>query len=183
MNAFEKICYIYDRIRLVNDEPIAKPGLSRDMIIQMFKDFDLLPLPLLVDLYEWHDGISYLNAFLHLLSLSESLDRCDIFNSISYETENNKNKARKQKIRLLPIFSMNGDVQICVDINSGSLTAIDLELGRFEKIAEHYENYLNALIEVFGNGQFVYEEISGSIDLNDIFWQEMRKKYKIKNAW
>jgi hypothetical protein len=183
MNAFEKISYIYDQIRLVNDEPIAKPGLSRDVIIQMFKDFDLFPVPLLVDLYEWHNGIGYLNAFLHLLSLSESLDRREDYDSNEYKVENNESKDHKQNICLLPIFSMNGDVQICVDINSGSLTAIDLELGRFEEIAEHYENYLNALLEVFESRSFIYEDFSGSIEIDKAFWLNMKQKYKIKNAY
>jgi hypothetical protein len=79
MSAFEKIRYIYDRIRLLNDETWESPGLSRYAIAKMFKDIDLSPQSLLVALYEWHNGIYNLDAFFHLLSLNESIDTYNIY--------------------------------------------------------------------------------------------------------
>jgi hypothetical protein len=178
MSAFEKICYVYERIRLVNDEAWESPGLARDAIAKMFKDIDLSPQPLLVDLYEWHNGIYNLDAFFHLLSLSESMDTYN-----SYKAEKNEYLHSKWQTCLFPLFSMNGDVDIFVDMNVCSLIAIDREGGSFEEIAAHYENYLNALVEVFESDLFIFEDVSGSININKAFWQNMLQKYKIKNAW
>jgi hypothetical protein len=78
---------------------------------------------------------------------------------------------------------MNGDVDIFIDMNADSLIAIDREDGSFEEIAAHYENYLDALVEVFESGLFIFEDVSGSINIDKAFWQKMLQKYKIKNAW
>jgi hypothetical protein len=177
MNAFEKICYIYDRIRLVNDEPEEKSGLSHGEIVQMFTNIDLSPNPLLIKLYEWHNGIDNLNAFLHLLSLSHAIDIYD-----DYEAEKNEYQDYPWNTSCFPVLSINGDVHICVDINTGSLISIRRDIGRFEKIADRYENYLDALFEVFEGGLFVYEDVSGSIEIDDTAWQDMMRKYNIKNV-
>jgi hypothetical protein len=35
----------------------------------------------------------------------------------------------------------------------------------------------------FKSGLFIFEDVSGSININKAFWQNMLQKYKIKNAW
>jgi hypothetical protein len=178
MKTFEKICYIYDQIRLVNNEPIAQDGISYDEIISEFEDIKLSPSSLLIKIYEWHNGIHYLDAFLHMLSLEDAFRWYYLYEEIKSESQD-----FEWQIDWFPILDMNGSVQICVDVNTGLLVAIDIELGGIEVIAQHYENYLDAIFEVFDKGVFIYNSLSGSIDVTESIWQDISSKYQIKNAW
>jgi hypothetical protein len=181
MNTFKKICCIYEQILRVNNPPIApieEPGLSHDEIAQLFKNIDLSPLSLLIEVYEWHNGIYCLEPFLNFLSLSDSIDLYHFYEKLDIDF-----LADSWKSCWFPILCMNGDVRVFIDMNDGSLISIDIELNRVERIAEHYDDYLDAMLEVFENKAFVYDDACGLIKTDETLWENMMQKYKIKKAW
>jgi hypothetical protein len=48
-----------------------------------------------------------------------------------------------------PLLDRNGDVLVCLDLNNLSLTTVDIECDRTKVIANCYEEYLDALVEIF----------------------------------
>lgn len=78
---------------------------------------------------------------------------------------------------------MNGDVQLCLDFKTLAVITVDRECNVIEKIANHYINYLNALLHVFNKGAFMYGIESGCIDFDEGIWEYARNLYQIKHPW
>ncbi len=71
------------RLLEVNDEPMVQAGLERTTIEKRFEGVGLGPPAELVRMYELHDGIFHLNAFLHFLPLSEAIENYARYAEIS----------------------------------------------------------------------------------------------------
>ena len=75
MTPFEKLQRIYDTIRLSNDEPREQDGLNAAQVSDAFEKVGLKPLPVLRQLYEWHNGVGYLLGFLCFDSLEICIEK------------------------------------------------------------------------------------------------------------
>ena len=177
MNLTEKLDYLLKRVLEVNDEPRVNGGISQSEIENQLNEIDIEPTEDLLELYQWRNGIDYLNAFLY-------------FNSVQYLIEGYRNLEEfdfevdgfNWDERWLPILNMNGAIDILVNIETRQVAAIDIECDRFEIIASDYNHYIDALVYVFQSNQFYYEDGS-CINFNDSVWQELYDKFKVKAAW
>jgi hypothetical protein len=174
VSPFEKARHIYARIRQVNDEPIESDGLSRDRVEATFASLGLSPPPGVVELFEWHNGIDYVDAFLGLLSLDRAVGLYQAYGSgLGWRSELEWTEG------LFPIVDINANVQFCIDFTSGALRAIDVEDGTVEHLADHYEHYLDALVTIFDSGKFTFDEEAGSIDFDAATWARIAKAHNV----
>jgi len=172
MDAFEKICFIYSKLREVNSEPREHPGLSHIDVLRTFESLQLKPQPLLVQLYEFHNGVDYLDAFLRFLSIEDAASYYRNFKGIKERWSN-----FEWRTSWFPVFDINADVQICLDLDSGELTVIDVEGSNVGCIARHFESYVDALLEIFEHGLFYYE--AGCVHVQPDAWQDVSSRYAI----
>lgn len=177
MKVIDKVKYIYHQIRLVNDEPTANPGLTEAEITNKLQQINISPVAELVELYQWHNGINYLDAFLRFLSLEEAIEQYKIFQEI-----NEEDLDFGWKTTMFPIIDINGDTQYCIDLEDYSVTVVDLECDLIKKASDRYDYYLDAIIYVFENQLFSYDSISGSIKIAENEWNEVAEKFKIESV-
>lgn len=173
-----KISEIYKIIRSANNEPTDNPGISRSEILETFQAIGLTPSEDLMEIYEWKNGIIYLNAFLSFLPLNNAID---IYKNYQLLREANPNFTWKN-IRV-PVLDMNGDVQVCLDIETNELYSIDVECDFVQKIADNYSSYISAIYSILNSGQFSFNEGEGCITVEPDTWEKLLDEYKIINAW
>ncbi len=178
MDDLEKIKTIFAVVSAANNEIQPLPGLSEQEILSAFDSVGLTPPQELVELYKWHDGIYYLNAFLSLLPLGEALE---IYN---------RNKELKEEIPDLKwgedwhaVLDQNADYQIYLDMNTLKLYSVDIESNTTIQIAEHYKDYLDAMLFILQSGQYNFDETAGIIEVPEDIWKDILMKYNIKAAW
>jgi len=174
MKTIEKIKYIYDQIRAVNNEPSARVGLSESDILSSFKTIGITPLSDLVDLYKWHNGIDHLNAFTHFLALDEAVTIYKGYQELKRELP-----AFSWKENWFPILDTNGDVQHCVDVETASVIAVDLECDSMVTISTHYDIYLDAIIYGFKKNLFIIDSASGAVEADERTWSDISKRFNI----
>ena len=78
-----------------------------------------------------------------------------------------------------PLLNMNGDVHYCIDLENGSLSAIDPEGGTVEMLVSDIENLINALFEVFATKSFRYEPFSGTVNIEKSVWRKIAQKHGV----
>lgn len=132
----------------------------------------------LIQLYEWHNGIFHLNAFLHFLPLEEALSIYRMFMEITDRSGN-----FGWQPGLLPIMDINGDINLCFDLLTGQLVTIDLEDDKVTTLAPHYEPYVRALKDVFDRMAYIYDDNSGSIEIDSAYWSELARAYGFRKSW
>jgi len=169
---------IWSHIRAVNDEPLETSGLSNSEIARKLQEIGLEPVPDLVKLYEWRNGISSLNAFLSLLDLDSAIRAYKFNRSTKLRHAN-----FKWEESWFTVLDMNGDIQICVDLNTKSVFSVDVECDITYCIASHYSRYLNALIEIFRSKRYSFDAGEGCIDIDHDYWKEIQAEYSILTAW
>lgn len=172
MTPFDQIVFIYERIREVNSEPKARDGIATDVVRRRFADHGLVVHPLLADIYGWHNGIYHLNAFLHLLSMDDALRLRSMFEQL-FETRGDERWERTH----LPVFDINGDVQILLDLDSDRLVGVDLEADDFWNVAPDYRKYLDAVFAVFERRAYTYSRVSGSIGFDQRVWSAVATEH------
>ncbi len=111
MSAIAKVKQIYSTITRFNDEPRADPGLDRATIIDRISSVGLSPPEAVISLYEWKNGISNLDAFLHLNDLDFAVDSYKQMCAFKQEFQD-----FEWQRSWLPILNMNGDIHICLDL-------------------------------------------------------------------
>ena len=84
---------------------------------------------------------------------------------------------RNSRANWFPVFDINADVQICLDLCSGELIAIDVEGGNVACVARHFSSYLDALTEVFQRDLFYYE--AGCIYVEPVAWKDISSRYAV----
>ena len=178
MDAFSKVLRIYKHVCETNDEPRERPGLSRRDILDSFAKIGVAPSEPILQLYEWHDGIDNLNAFLYFLPL-EDVNRL----YLSHKKFKEKSEEFKWHVGLVPLLTLNGDVDICVDFRSGEVVSIDPEGGTERSIAKHYENYLGALLEGFDADAFEFDETAGAFEVKEDRWRPIALRHGVEDAW
>jgi hypothetical protein len=174
MEDFDKLLAIYSKIREVNDEPQERDAASLAQVDSAFQAIGLPVNALLARLYAFHNGVYHLDAFLHFLSVE---DGSEIYRSFAKFKDEFPDFGWDEN--WFPVFDMNGDVQVCVDLMSGSVVAIDMEGDTVRVMAPHYSAYVDALHEVFTSGHYCYEPVSGSIEVDEAFWLATAARYGI----
>ncbi len=178
MDTINKIQTIFTHIQSFNEEPMPKPGISESEIAGYFDSIGLAPTANLVQLYGWHNGIDNLDAFLSFLSVIDAIE--------SYKG----NKSLKKDIpdfewkeSWFTVLDMNGDVQICLDLETNELYSVDVECDLVQKIADNYDAYLDAILSLFQSGKYGFDEEACCIEVESDVWNKLREDYNIKNAW
>lgn len=143
MNSLDKVKSIIAYLQTTNLEVIADPGLSKTKIRDAFKTINLLPPIKIVELYQWHNGIGELDCFLRFMNLDDALMWYRLFRDC-YQENNNYYYGWQEN--WFPLLNMNGDVQLCLNFDTLSVISIDRECDTVEKIANHYNDYLDALL-------------------------------------
>lgn len=175
METIEKIRHIFARITAINDEPRPNPGLPAEETRQKLEAIDISPPKELVQLYEWHNGIGYLNAFFSLLSVDEAIMVYGIFRDFKIEFPD----FAWQK-SWYPVFTTNGDIHHCVDLDSGAVIDIDLECDIVNRIADHYDDILDAMMHVLDNELYRFDTEGGFIECKDGEWAKVEEEFNIK---
>jgi len=178
MNIIEKIQTIFQHIKLVNDEPAANTGISEAEVVSHFNSIGRTPTTDLIQLYEWHNGIYNLDAFLSLLSVNDAIERYKGNKSLKKDIPE-----FEWKESWLTVLDMNGDVQICLDLGTNELYSVDIECDLVQKIADNFEHYVDAILSIFEEDKFSFDEEAGCVDVKDDVWNGILKKYNIKSAW
>lgn len=178
MNVVTTLRSLFAEVQRLNPEPMPQPGLPRPEISRLLGSVGLPAPEPLVALYEWHNGILHLNAFLHYLPLEEAI-------ALHHACR----KASRNSPRLgwkptwLPILDVNGDVQLCIDLSGGSLHSIDLIDEKSELVADHFISYVNGVAELFNLKAFHYDPESGAIVPDDAAWHEISRKHRFSPKW
>ncbi|ELS34457.1 MULTISPECIES: Cell wall assembly/cell proliferation coordinating protein, KNR4 [Pseudanabaena] len=177
MNSLKKIEYILEKILKLDRDPRRQSeliaGLPKQEIIDTFANHKLLPPDLLIQIYEKYNGILWLNPFFSFLSLESAFELYNAYRDIKKDCND-----FAWESTWFPIFDQNADIQICINLENLSLITVDLECDSTEVIANHYEDYLDALVEVFEMGSYILQPYD-SIELDELVWDELREKYKI----
>ena len=178
MQPIEKIKLVISEIKTVNKATRTYPGLSRKEIIETFKSIEIEPSQEVIELYELFNGITSLNGYFDFQEVEEVIEWYRTY--VEIKEDNPDFKFQKSWI---PLFSMNGDVILCLDCELFSVIAIDLELCRVEKIAQHYEDYLDAILDIFEQQAVIYEEKTMHFTVESSVWEKTCSKYQLKNPW
>ncbi len=178
MESLEKVISIFEKIQAINSEPIPHPGLPTEKIDHLFVGLGLEPPKEMVALYKWHNGIDYLNAFLSMLSLEEAIEIYHGFMALKTEVP-----SFKWKREWFPILDMNGDIQVCVDLETLELYSIDAEDDSTIRISGNYNQYLDALLFIMQSTTYSYDPEAGCIDVSDQVWCEVSRKFQVYSAW
>ena len=178
MKSIEKVQKIFAIIQDINQESISSPGLSEYKIEDTLNRLGLPVTDELLQLYQWHNGIFNLDAFMHFLSLDDAVTLYNVYRVMKEDFpgfEWNKH--------WFPLIDMNGDVQVCLDLVTKSLYTIDMESEETILIAQHYDDYLNAMLSVFQNKSYCFNEQAGSVEVLDDDWNQLQEEHHIKSAW
>lgn len=178
MNNLEKIKTICASIRAVNKETRVRRGISKQKILSSFKSVGLTPPSEIVELYNWHNGIYSLNAFLGFSSLENALEWYR--NNIQIKSNIPDFQWKKDWHTVL---DQNADIQICLDLKTLELYSVDVECSATTKIAEHYSHYLDAMLFLFQSGQYAFNKEYRYFEVQDEVWKGIAEKYKIKSIW
>ena len=175
MTALDKIKFIFKTMTELNDRSEAMPGIQPQEIIDSFSKVGIVPPPELIELYQWHNGIEDLESYTNMLSLDRAIEFYQ-----GYKDFKKKYPEFGWQQGWFPITDTNGDFQYCIDLNSSSLIYLDMECDLIEKVCDHYEYYLDALVYGFQNNIFIYDDDSESLVAKDNAWAEIAARYNIK---
>jgi hypothetical protein len=171
MPAFDDIKWLFERICSQNNEPNPRPGLDRDLVARRLADNEFAPHPLLLDLYSWHDGVMHLNAFLHFLPLEEAIEISRMM----------RERDPSWQTGWFPGLNINGDLAISLDVDSNQILVEDVEGGERWLLANHYQNYLDALRHAFQSGAAEFDEIAGSFGVAEGAWTAIAKQHQVSD--
>lgn len=174
MDTVNKLAAIYAMIRRVNDEPQERAPASEAHVRSVFDAAGIEAQSDLTRLYGIHNGVYHLDAFLHFLSAEDAIARYTGFQKFKDEWPD-----FGWQDTWLPVFDMNGDVQICVDLASGQLNTIDMEGDCIRCIAPHYVAFVDALYEIFSCGNYHYDPGVGSIAVDDAAWKGVASRFGV----
>ena len=178
MGVFVQLQAVLAQMLALNDEPMLEPGLDRSSIEQSFASLDLKPPELLAQMYELHNGIFHLNSFLHFLPLSESFSTYSRYQEISKEGGLSGWRAGQ-----FPVFDLNGDTQLCLDLITMQVVSVDIKDDSTGIVSADYESLVNAIVEVFQERAFFYDDVSGSIRFVPDQWQRIAAKHGVSPPW
>lgn len=179
IKTIETLKAILNKVMIVNDEPKPQPGRTRASIFDAFRTIELAPPEFLISLYEWHDGIYHLNAFLHFDPLDEA-----IANYVSFKDFETQFGNSQWKASWFPFMDINGEIVLCMDLASGALASFDPVDNWLSIVAPHFERYVGAIEELFLSGAYAFNRISGSIESDpEEMWSKIAAQYGVRSSW
>ena len=178
MSKIQQVRAILDHIQQINSEPVFHPGISPGEAALFFDQIALTPSPEILQLYRLHNGIDCLNGFLHFFKIQDAISTYNVFKQCKEE-----DLSFKWQPSWFPFLTQNGDITICLDIETQQLAAIDLECSCEDVIADHYGNYLNAIHEMFELEEYEFDEFSGCIEFSPDAWEAAMKHHGLKEIW
>ena len=180
MDTLEKIEFILDKILKLERNPNRKTrlfsGLPRQTIIDAFGRYQLTPPNVLLQIYERYNDIGELASSDSFLSLDEAFNMYECY----LDLKKDLSLTCDWNDPYFPFFDINGDIQICINLQDLSLLSIDLECNSTNIFANHYEHYLDALVEIFDMEAYVSEPY-GVIEFDESEWSKLKQKYQIKD--
>lgn len=178
----EKVEFIFEYIYEVNEEPVFQSGISEQEVLEVFQQLGLPPQREIIQLYMTHDGINYLNGFLSMNSIERVVWLYDFYRESRADSEEIRRLNQEDpdflgdefykfmwNENLFPVFDYNGDVSICVSLDTSDLFSFDLADNACWKIAEHYERYLDAIVYTIENSYFFSHKDEGSLGVREEF--------------
>ena len=178
MTTIEKLEKILGYVLSMNSEPQVADGLATTEIIRLFRDSGIDAPSDLVDLYAWHNGIIYLNAFLFLFDVELAIQT---FNG--YREHKQEVPEFKWRKGLFPVLTTNGDIDHCIDLETGATYDIDIEGDGFLKTTENYHHYLDAIIIAFEEGLVSFDPNGGALYIDDDEWEALEKRFGITSDY
>lgn len=178
MTTLEKANKILEYVLAMNPEPRVAPGLPRAEIREKLRGADIDESDDLVEIYAWHNGVSYLNAFLSYLDLEFAIETYKGLRSHKLEIPE-----FRWKEGLFPVLWTNGDIYHCVDLETGATYDIDIEGDGFLKTADHFHHYLNALICAFDENRVTFDPLGGALSIDENNWSNLEKRFEIQTDY
>ncbi|MEM9154609.1 MAG: hypothetical protein AAGB13_06155 [Cyanobacteria bacterium P01_F01_bin.33] len=189
----EKIEFVFQYIYEVNEEPIFHPGISEQKVLKLFQKLGLTPLREIIQIYTIHNGVDLLNGFFSMNSIERVAWIYEFYGDVRKDHEEiNRLRQEEPGFRgdefmwsenLFPLFDYNGDVKICIDLDTSELFSFELEGNARWKLAEHYETYLDAIIYMIENSYFHFYGTEGTLGVREEFWKITLNKFQIDSAW
>ena len=174
MKTIEKAEVILDYVLSMNTEPQVATGLPDAEVSQSFRDAGIDAPVDLVNLYTWHNGIVYLNAFLYFLDIEFAINTYNGFREHLQEVPE-----FKWREGLFPVLTTNGDIYHCIDLETGATYDIDVEADGFLKTSESFHHYLDAITIAFNEDLVRFNPDGGYLCIDDDEWAELEKRFEI----
>ena len=182
MNSFEKVKAIVTCIQAINPKTRLKPGLDKARVMELFQAINFDPPPILLETYQWHNGINKFDDSTDILTLENAVRQYRHFESYKYSSY-----PTVWKKSWFPIIctDLGGGLYLCLDLEDYSINSIYMEWRLYEKNAAHYDQYLDAWLYMFSNKFYIYYELSRGnyIDFNEEEWEKAMKLYGIHESY
>lgn len=172
MRDVEKITRIVEHIKGVIPHCQVFPGLPRNEIEAKLSILGVELHPELIELYEEFGEIYSLDGALSFLSLPDAALCYQSYREFSSE-------GFSWWPSLFPLLDMNGDIQLCVDLETTDLYLMDVENGTTRHIYRDYRRLLNALLEAVDSDIYYKDPGSGSLILEKSAWTKIKVKHGI----
>lgn len=157
-------------------EPL--PGVSKAEVRAALRSIGLEAPGWLAEIYQWHNGIWEINALVAFLPLADAVSTYENYRALKKDIHD-----LGWQSSWFPLIDLNGHVQLCVDLVTGAMQAVDLEADRYTKVARHFENLLAAVAELFQSGAYSFDEAAGDIEPDAAIWADLKRKYGIEDSW
>jgi len=183
MSPLDKVKAIVAHIKATNLEVISDPGLSSVEILNAFKAIKLLPPSEIIELYQWHNGIGELDCYLNFMNLRDAIMWYLRFKSCYAENDNYYCGWNRD---WFPLLNMNNDILLCLNFKTLSIARIIQTEDLCETVAWHYIQYLDALLYMFDNKLFEFDDFGdnfGCIEFDRQEWNKMLHLHQIKSPW
>ena len=170
MGVVRKILEVLDHVKRIIPGCELFPGVEREQIEAVFSELGVEPNSDLIELY----GVVHnLDGALSFLSLKEASTSYLAYREFSEED-------LPWWPSLFPVVDMNGDLQVCVDLETDELYLIDIENGSTRRICRDYRKLLDALLEAFELRIHSRESVSGSLVLEKRSWKILKAKHGVQ---
>lgn len=158
----------------MNTEPQVADGLPAAEVVEAFREANIDAPSDLVSLYTWHNGIVYLNAFLYFLDIRYAIRTYRRYRELKRE-----NPEFKWREGLFPVLTTNGDIDHCIDLETGATYDIDIEGDGFLRTSENFHHYLDAIIIAFEESLVRFNPNGGYLDIAEDDWTKLEARFRI----
>ena len=150
-----------------------EPGLALEQVAQLLESREIAPVDALVELYSWSNGCDYVDGVgITFVSLEKALDHFD-----DWHPDYGRPRT------WFPVATMNGDVWIYLDLETLALHSRDVECDITLTLADHYDLYLDAIIEGVSSDGAHWDEEDQRITLGPQTWFDISQRFSVQHPW